>query len=71
MKYIVVSKGLALAAGFKLKGHRHNSTRMILNEKELSFSNVVPGSTLEEKAQALEGEIMTNSEIHQIINEYA
>lgn len=71
MKYIVAKRGLALAAGFTMKGHRHNTTEIILNEKELSFSTTVPGATLEEKAASLEGEILNASEIHKILKDYA
>ena len=71
MLYIQAKKGLALQAGFSLREHRHNDTKMILNEKEVMFNDSLADyETLVEKAAALEGTIHTNQEMQQILNEY-
>ncbi len=71
MQYIEAKKGLALAAGFSLRGHRHNDTGMILNEKEVMFQPSLSSySTLQEKAAALEGTVHSHHEILQILKNY-
>lgn len=72
MLYIQANKGLALQAGFTLREHRYNDTKMILNEKEVMFKDSLADyETLQEKVTALDGTLHTNYEIKQIIqNEY-
>lgn len=71
MKYIEAKKGLALQAGFSLRGHRTNDTGMILNEKEVMFADSLAAyPTLQEKAAALDGTIHTHDEILQILKNY-
>lgn len=71
MRYIVAKKGLALQAGFAVREHRHNQTKMILNEKEVMFKDTMTAyPTLEAKAEALGGTIHTLYEIKQILNDY-
>ena len=71
MQYIEAKKGLALQAGFSLKGHRTNETGMILNEKEVMFADSLSAyPTLQEKAEALEGTVHSHTEILQILKNY-
>ena len=70
MKYIEAKKGLALQAGFSLRGHRSNATGMILNEKEVMSNRLLPAGTLEEKAASLQGTIYTIHEIQTILKNY-
>ena len=51
MLYIQAQKGLAHQAGFSLREHRHNDTKMILNEKEVMFNDSLADyETLAEKS---------------------
>ena len=71
MQYIVANKGLALQAGFPIRGHRTNATEIILNEKELMFKDTLSAyPTLREKAEALQGTVYSHYEIMQILNNY-
>ena len=71
MQYIEAKKGLALAAGFSLRGHRTNDTGMILNEKEVLFApTLAEYPTLEEKVAALDGTVYSHYEILQILKNY-
>lgn len=70
MKYIVAKKALAVNYGFRLQGHRHNATSVILNEKEVMTNRILPAGTLEEKVGSLEGTIYTIHEIQKVLKEY-
>lgn len=71
MLYIEAKKGLALAAGFSIRGHRTNDTGMILNEKEVMFNDhLADYPTLQDKAAALEGTVYSHYEILQILKNY-
>ena len=71
MQYIEAQKGLALAAGVSIRGHRTNATGMILNEKEVMFSSRLAAyPTLEEKAGAIGGTVHSHSEIMKILQNY-
>lgn len=71
MRYVEAKKGKALAAGFKVYGHRTNSNRVILNEKEVMNNFSLAGyETLEEKAAAIDGKVYSRIEIQKILTDY-
>lgn len=68
MKYIICDKVVASDFGFSPITHRVLGSLIILNEKEVTFSTAISGNTLEEKAANIGGNIMTEGEIRDFIN---
>lgn len=66
MRYIIANKARAAVFGISADGHRTKNGRVILNEKEL---NSVPGSTVAEKARAVEGTSYTASNLKKVLRE--
>lgn len=68
MKYIICDKVVASNYGFSSITHRVLGSLIILNEKEVTFSTAISGNTLEEKAANIGGNIMTEGEVRDFIN---
>lgn len=68
MKYIICNKVVASGYGFSPITHRILGSLIILNEKEVTFSTAISGNTLEEKAANIGGNIMTEGEVRDFIN---
>ena len=66
MQYIIANKGKVLMYGIRATGHRQKDGQILVNEKEL---NVVPGDTLERRAQAVDGTIYSATEIKKTLQE--
>lgn len=61
MRYIVADKGKATGYGFDTWLHRFSATEMLLNEKEVIFSQTLTGD-FNERVDALKGKILTSKE---------
>lgn len=68
MKYIICDKVVASNFGFNPITHRVLGSLIILNEKEVTFCTAIAGNTLEEKAANIGGNIMTEGEVRDFIN---
>ena len=69
MKYIICDKVVASNYGFSHITHRVVlGTLIILNEKEVTFCTAIEGNTLEEKAANIGGNVMTEGEVRDFIN---
>ena len=68
MKYIICDKVVASNYGFSPITHRVLGTLIILNEKEVAFCTAIEGDTLEEKAANIGGNVMTEGEVMDFIN---
>lgn len=66
MVYTMIDKQKAQEAGFAELTHRCVGGKMILNEKEIMFADI-EGDTVEGKIETLGGEVMTESEVQQIM----
>lgn len=68
MKYIICDKAVASNYGFAPITHRVLGALIILNEKEVTFCTAIEGNSLEEKAANIKGNIMTEDEVKDFIN---
>lgn len=68
MKYIICDKVVASNFGFNPITHRVLGSLIILNEKEVTFCTAIGGDTLEEKAENIGGNIMTEDGVKDFIN---
>lgn len=68
MRYILASRAKAINVGFSTIGHRTKLDKIILNEKEVNFNQILQG-TLKERVENLNGSIQTETEILKLINE--
>ena len=69
MRYILADKGKAVKAGFSTTTHLSGSTYMMLNEREVSYSPMLTGENLDDRAQQLGGSILTEKEAELHIKE--
>lgn len=67
MKYIVCGISEAKHCGFPMYGRITNGSETILNEKEVVSTETLTG-TLEERANALGGRVLTDKEAMKLIN---
>lgn len=68
MKYIICDKNVASNYGFSPITHRVLGSLIILNEKEVTFCTAIKGDSLEERAKNIKGNIMTDDELTDFIN---
>lgn len=61
MLYIIADKERASVSGFNVSLHRTSGSWVVLNEKEVRFSQTLTG-TLEERAKELGGKVYTLAE---------
>lgn len=65
MMYILVDKTKAVEIGYNLHTHIEAHGKVILNEKELLGDDNIKGDSLQEKAESIGGEVMTEAELEQ------
>ena len=69
MKYIIASKAKAQDYLVNLSCHRMNDTVVILNEREVNNNKYLAQfPTLDAKAEALDGSVLSIIELKQLIN---
>lgn len=67
MRYLVITKETADKIGIKPQNHLQAGDEIIINEKELSFSNV-KGDTVEDKAKEIGCELQSIASITSYID---
>lgn len=68
MKYILADREKCNDYNVNLMGTRSVSNKVLVNEVMLNFAPDVPGTTLEEKAEAVDGEVMSEEEALSMLN---
>lgn len=68
MKYILADRSQCTDRGVNLMGTRSVGGKVLINEVMLTFATGVPGDTLEEKAEAVSGEIMSEEKTLSLLN---
>lgn len=68
MEYIVISKQIAQELGFNFDTHRCIGGQMVVNEKELLMNPLVKGDDTQERADSINGKVMSLADVEQFIN---
>ena len=66
MKYIIISKDVALRIGINLIGHYVLNNKIVVNQNEILLNNNLEG-TLDERVSAIEGKVYTAAYIQRLI----
>lgn len=70
MRYVAANIEKAKDRGFQEIGHAIKGNKICLNEKEI-INNPAMSGTLEERAEILGGEVLTQTEIKQLMTNKA
>lgn len=66
MKYIIISKDVALRIGINLIGHYVLNNHIVVNQNEILLNGSLDG-TLEERVSAIDGKVYTATYIQRLI----
>lgn len=66
MKYIIISKDVALRIGINLIGHYVLNNHIVVNQNEILLNSNLEG-TLDERVSAIEGKVYTAAYIQRLI----
>ena len=66
MKYIIISKDVALRIGINLIGHYVLNNKIVVNQNEILLNGNLDG-TLEERVSAIDGKVYTAAYIKRLI----
>ncbi|MDD2300379.1 MAG: hypothetical protein PHU69_12180 [Fermentimonas sp.] len=66
MKYIIISKDVALRIGINLVGHYVLNNKIVVNQNEILLNNNLDG-TLEERVSAIKGKLYTAAYTQRLI----
>jgi hypothetical protein len=69
MKYVFCPIAGAREAGISVRNHRTADSFVVLNEREVMTASI-PGSTLEERADHLGGDVYPIATIKQLLDNY-
>jgi hypothetical protein len=66
MQYVIANLSKAQKYGFDSRTHRHNAGQIMLNEKEVKFSESLSGD-FTQRVVALSGEVISQQQAIEII----
>lgn len=67
MMYVVINKQKAQELGFSFDTHRCVGEQMVVNEKELLMNPLIKGDDTQERAESINGKVMSLAEVEQFI----